>query len=129
MELNITAFYNQSNPREYSASVAEIGDNAGKITWQAACNAPYDILDNEDKRDAFRAYIKGFGAWDSKEIAAFTHDELNGLLIQLISGDIRESCLASGGSWADYQAESEAGQVSGNLFQADNGDIYYYIGG
>ena len=68
LELDITEFFNNAAPMDYSASVAEIGQNAGKDTWSAAIedSADYPILDNEEKREAFREYIAMFGAWDSE---------------------------------------------------------------
>jgi len=116
MELNITNFYRNACPRDYSASVAEIGRNAGPDTWRAATedSADYPILDNEEKREEFREYIRGFGAWDSAEISAFTDTALNALCIQFVSGDIRE-----------YGLDNENG---GNLFLGTDGEIYFYCG-
>jgi len=39
VELNITAFFNTIAPMDYSASVAEIGNDAGPATWRAAFSA------------------------------------------------------------------------------------------
>ncbi len=116
MELNITRFYRDACPRDYSASVAEIGRNAGPDTWRAANDDSdeYPILDTPEKREAFREYIKGFGAWDDTEIAGFTYTALNALCIQFIAGDIREHGL-----------DSENG---GNLFEGVDGEIYFYCG-
>lgn len=131
MELNITEFYNNTRPRDYSASVAEAGDTAGPDTWRAACDdAPdYMILDTADKLQAMREHVRGFGAWTDEEIAAWTDIEVNALLIQMISGDIRESCLSDGGTWAMYYQQAEQGIASGSLFADDDGQVYYTIGG
>lgn len=58
MELNITRFYNTARPRDYSASVAERGNNAGPATWLAACedSPDYMILDTDDKRQAMALF-------------------------------------------------------------------------
>lgn len=116
MEINITNFYRNACPKDYSASIAEIGRNAGPDTWRAANedSADYPILDNEEKREAFREYIAGFGAWDDTEIAGFTDTELNALCIQFVSSDIRE-----------YGLDDENG---GNLFTGTDGEIYFYCG-
>lgn len=116
MEINITNFYCNACPRDYSASVAEIGRNAGADTWRAAMDdsADYPILDTAEKREAFKEYIQGFGAWDDTEIAAFTDTALNALCIQFVSGDIRE-----------YGLDNENG---GNLFSGVDGEIYFYCG-
>lgn len=129
MEINITKFYNEACARDYSASVVEIGDNAGASTWQAACeDAPdYNLLDNADKLDAMRAWVIGTGAWSAKEVDNMADNELNALFIQLISGDIREK-EGLGLNWEEYQEASEQGQVSGCLFQGTDNEIYYYIG-
>ena len=132
MELDITQFFNEACPKDYSASIAEIGANAGVYTWRAACDDfdEYLILDSADKRDNFRVYVAGYGAWDTCEIAAFTDVELNALCIQFISGDIREAGLdTSNPDWVAYQADSEAGRIAGNLFAGIDGKIYYSIEG
>lgn len=131
MELLITRFFNEACPRDYSASVAEIGRNAGPDTWSAACedSAEYRILNSNKKRQAFRDHIKGFGAWDDAEIAAMDNTALNALCIQMVSGDIREAGLDTANpDWEQYEKDSEAGQIAGNLFQGIDGEIYYYIG-
>ena len=84
-EINITRFYNEAAPKDYSASVADIGNNAGMDTWRAALDDAPDY----NKRDAFRAHVKGFGAWTDEEIAAWDDTALNALFIQFVSGDMR----------------------------------------
>ena len=88
-----------------------------------------DRFNSEEKREEFRRYIKGFGAWSEDEIRAWSNTELNALLIQMISGDIREANLDSENpDWDQYQKDAEAGRVSGRIFKADDSKIYYYIG-
>lgn len=127
MELNITKFFNENCAKDYSASVIEIGNNAGAATWQAACDdsAEYMILDTDEKREAFRAHVKGFGAWDDSEIAACSDVELNALLIQMIAGDIREMQRYCGNDWDAYM--SQDCPVGGSLSKSWGGGVYYYI--
>ena len=61
MEIIITEFYNMANPFNYSASVAEIGDNAGYITWTAAKDAEFNMLDNPDKLQEMRGWARACG--------------------------------------------------------------------
>lgn len=131
MELNITKFFREAAPMDYSASVVEIGTNAGPDTWRAACDdsSDYMMLDTDDKRDAFRTDVAEYGAWTAEEIAAWTDIELNALLLQMIAGDIREAGLdTENPDWAQYVRDSNAGRVRGNIFPA-HGEVYYYIGG
>lgn len=130
MEIDITDFFNNEAPMDYSASVAEIGRDAGPDTWRAACEDSPDhmMLDTDDKRDAFKGHIKGFGAWSEEEVAAWSDVELNALLIQLISGDMREADIgpeSGDDEWDAYEANE---QVTHNLCRGDNGRVYYYLG-
>lgn len=134
MELDITDFFNDCAPMDYSASVAELGQSAGADTWRAAVDdAPdYALLDTEEKRQAFRAHVAGYGAWSDDEIAAWSDDELTALLIQIIAGDIRDADLdTTAPDWGAYQALRGTGTISGRLFggpMSVDGRVYYYIG-
>lgn len=132
MELDITDFFNTCEPKAYSASIAEIGEDAGTITWQNAIDRSEEdmLLDTEEKRDAFKAYIRGFGAWDDEEIAAWSHEELNALLIQFISGDMREDGLHANMEYEEWNAldpENSIGRIYGGPLTTD-GRVYFYMG-
>ena len=126
MEINITEFYNMADPENYSASVMEQGPDVGKITWNNAKEADFNLLDTAEKLECMRYWARASGGWNSEEILACNDNELNALFIQLISSDIREK---GGDSWAEYEALSQAGQVSGCLFEGIDGKIYYYLEG
>jgi hypothetical protein len=132
MEINITKFFKDAAPMDYSASRAEIGDNAGADTWQAACNDAdnFNFIDTEDKRQGLRDHMAGFGAWNDTEIAAWTDTELNALFLQLVAGDVREvpGMDISSWDWTEYEKLSQDGVISGRMFQGIDGNIYYYIG-
>lgn len=115
MELNITEVFNSIAPDMLSNGVANIGADAAAITWRNAMSAATGMqpLDSAAKREAFRRYLRGFGAWTADEISAYTPLELNALLLQCIAADMRE-----GGLDGD----------SGRLFRGDDGQIYYYLG-
>ena len=130
MELNITSFFENADAFNYSASQAELGQNAGKITWNAAVadSSEFMLLDTEEKREEWRADVRGFGAWDDDEIAAWSDQELDALLIQFISGDIREFESLCGDDWEEYQKLQEQGTVSGRMYLGDDGNVYFYVG-
>ena len=140
MEIDITDFFNNEDPSDYSASRAELGDNASKITWNAAKDraaSPPVMLDDDAKLAALRDHTRGFGAWEDSEIDAWDAVECNALFIQLISGDMREGGLYGGmteAEWATYAKDSEAGRVSSRIFRGDIpghegfGRVYYYLG-
>jgi hypothetical protein len=128
MEIDITDFFTTEYPGDYSNSVANLGQDAAKITWHAAMECEHSLIDTDDKRAALRAHVAEFGAWDSEEIADWTDNECNALFIQLVSGDMREACQSDEWDWEEYQEAVESGQASGNLFRGDDGRVYYYLG-
>lgn len=133
MELNITEFFRTAAPMDYSASAAEIGADAGRQTWLAAVeDAPdWPLLDTDEKREAFKAHLLGFGAWQEDEIAEWSNRELVALLLQMIAGDIRDADLSpdsDDADWIAYEARAAAGQCASNIFRADDGAVYYWIG-
>lgn len=130
MEIDITDFFNNAAPMDYSASVMEIGRNAGPDTWRAAVEDSPDhmMIDTDDKRESFKAHIRGFGAWDDAEIAAWSDVELNALFLQMVSGDMRDADLhpdMSDEEWGAYEANE---QVARNISPGADGRIYYYVG-
>ena len=124
MEINITQFFNCADPARYSASYAELGANAGAITWYNANHCIHCLLDTADKLQAMRNWASNSGGWNDTTIAAWDDTELNALFIQLVASDMREKdCM----SWDEYQVESEAGIVSGALFEGIDTEIYYQL--
>lgn len=132
-QINITRLIEDADPFDFSHSAAEGGKNAGAETW-AAANAeaearPLEIEDREGVRDFFR----GFGAWSDDEIAAWSDAELDALVLQYASGDLRELqalCPGDGFAgidWKEAKELSSAGTIGGNIFEAD-GALYIYLG-
>jgi hypothetical protein len=135
MEIDITRFFNESEPFEYSASIAERGVNAGRDTWNNARDegSRSPLLTTAEQLAALREYVKGFGAWDAAEIAAWDDSECNALFIQLVAGDMREMeslCMGDDGEidWNEHESLASQGTISGNLYRGDNGRVYYYLG-
>ena len=129
MEIKITRLFKTIDPKQYSASRAELGENAGSITWKNAIDATPSFLKTANDMQVFRDYMRSFGAWSDSEMKAWSKKECNALLLQLISGDIREADLNTlAPDWVKYQADSEAGRISGRIFCGADNEIYYYIG-
>lgn len=127
MDIDITHFFRTAGMIDYSASIAEIGPDAAKLTWGAAVkdSDEYSMLDTEDKRDAFREFIKGFGAWSEEEVAAWSERELNALFIQFVAGDIRESQIdTEEPDWKAYANDFDGGM----RFFPSGDQIYYHLG-
>ena len=135
MEIDVTAlFAGDYAPRDYSASVAEIGADAGPTTWRHSCEDSADcmLLDTEEKREAFRSFVRDSGGWTDAEISAWPDIELNALCLQWVAGDVRETfdhvrafSDITPQQWADAESRDD---VPGRLFRADDGRIFFYIG-
>ncbi len=135
MEIDITTLATENDMFEFSASVAERGQNAGPETWANAKDeaASRPIL-TEDQLPEFRDYMRGFGGWEDEEIDAWDATECNALFIQFVAGDLREAqalCPGDGPGdvdWDTYALLAEAGTCSGRIYPGDDGKIYTYVG-
>ena len=129
MEIDITHMVDGADDMPtLSGSQAELGPDAGKITWNnsKAYAAEHLLLTDDTMRDNARRYFKGFGAWSADEIAAWSDLELNALVTQEVASWIRQ--MERFDSDEKYLAAAEQGSVSGSLYKGDDGKWYAYIG-
>ena len=137
MELDVTEFFNACAPMDFAASVAEIGNDAGPSTWRAACeeSEAVQLLDSDEKREAFKAFVRSSGGWTDAEIAAWSDSELQALCIQWIAGDMREPVGFDLGSettdeqWTDFEQQCQNGNCAGRIFRGSNNRIYFSLEG
>ena len=133
-DIDVTAIVYDFDPFLYSASRAEMGDNAGPITWNNAKKDARGLFGDCFNREAFDDYFRGFGAWDDEEIAAHSDDEAAALMLQFLAGDWREAAgiieeeEGSAAWWREYERLAHRGVVSGRFGLGDNGRVYYFIG-
>ena len=133
MEIDITCFVKNEDPTEYSASRAELGNNAARITWANAKRQAKrkPMLNTPEQLDAMRQWVKESGGWDDDERDAMTDEALNAMFIQLVSGDMREmgldECFPDEFDWEAYRERADGG---GNIYVGDveGGQWFYYLG-
>jgi hypothetical protein len=125
LELDMT-FLNDVDCGLLSASQAELGPMAGKITWDNCLNFAAGLPAISDEvAGELRDYFRGYGAWDDEEIDAWTNLETYALAIQEAASQYREAeslCWSDdlmGIDWEAYTAEAERGRISGFLFESD----------
>lgn len=136
MELDITEFVRTAETHDFSGSVMTHGQDAGKITWNNAVReAANTQFITADSRDAFESWAREFGAWERKEIAAWSLAECNALLIQYISGDLNELeslCYSDSDEfcidWQEAETLSQRGTIGGDIFKSEDGRVYFYMG-
>jgi hypothetical protein len=129
MELKITDFFNNfkngnDDTTNYQNSIAVSGmKDIGKITWDNAKSSPIHFVTEENKQEVID-YFDAFGAWD--DLAEWPVKELNALLIQDIVSNIQDLEQLCEWDWDQYEIDSQAGQISGMIFQSDN-DVYMMV--
>jgi hypothetical protein len=130
MELDITQFFQNAAPMDYSASIAEIGRDAGPSTWRAACedSSDYPLLDTEEKREAFKEFAQSAGFSEADEFSTWASETLNALCIQWIAGDMREAGLHADMTDEEWTAYGADDNKAGRIYRGDSGRIYFYIG-
>lgn len=112
MELNISHLAQDVEALiDYSASRAE--GYTGEETWNNAMghfddNEPL-VSSKEDVQEV-KDFFAEFGAWSKEEIATWSTQEVNALLLQFIAGDLR------------------SGDDTGRIYQDDDGQTYFYVG-
>lgn len=137
MEIDISAVFAAIAPMDYSASVAEIGANAGPSTWRAACeDAPdYGLLQSADELQAMREFAADSGGWTDDELQAMPDDDIRALFLQWIAGDAREMFRErrtlgdlTDADWQRAETLQHEGQVPANIYRGDDGRVYFYLG-
>lgn len=126
MEMNVTNVVNGIRPMNYSASIMEIGQDAGTITWSNAIDDSDHLIQGYD-RAATIEHFADYGAWSSDELNASDDTELKAMLLQEIAAEMREHDITTfwdKEQWGEYMNSDNVGR----LFMGDDEQIYFYIG-
>ncbi len=126
MEMNVTNVVNGIRPMNYSASIMEIGQDAGTITWSNAIDDSDHLIQGYD-RAATIEHFADYGAWSGDELNASDDTELKAMLLQEIAAEMREHDITTfwdKEQWGEYMNSDNVGR----LFMGDDEQIYFYIG-
>ena len=135
-EIDITSLVTDDEspfvPFDLSNNRATLGDDAGRLTWQASkeCGEAINLLTTEDRVEAWKEFVASSGGWSREEVEAMPAADLNALLLQWIAGDIREAFgddAADQWDWVAYGEDASAGRISSRLYRGDDGRIYFSI--
>ncbi|MCP3921315.1 MAG: hypothetical protein GY714_01890 [Desulfobacterales bacterium] len=130
MEINVTDYFtNDLEPSNYSGSIMEKGENAAKITWQAAIDESESLilLKTPEQIQALKTDMVNAGM-DEEEINQMSDIESNALFLQLISGDVREDNEYLEQSPIDWEGYEKDDKTIGRLGLGTDNEIYYYLG-
>lgn len=134
MEIDITAMTDDCyDLRDYSASVAERGEHAGRMTWNASNREThFHFLNTREELAKARAYFREFGAWSDEELAEMTDKEINALLLQNIAGNLREYLDFESRGADEFKKwnENNGGQIYRGDIEGskDFGKLFFYMG-
>lgn len=126
-EIDVTPLFASPgfDPWDCSNSVANLGQNAGVLTWQASRRAASALTLTEGQKEAFRDWVRSSGGWDDEETAAWADAELTALCVQWIAGDIREGFGddlrddPAEWDWVEYRHMADNGSVASTLYLSD----------
>ena len=131
MELDITRYIDDVDCCLLSGSQMEHGHDAGRITWRNSMReaAEHPLL-TADQIDEARDYFRDFGAWTDEEIDAWPVAEVQGVTAQEVAARVREledyiDDETGEIDWDEYEEDSKQGRVSGMIYRADDGRIYF----
>lgn len=114
--------------KRMSASQSELGVEAGRITWATCMRfARRHPIITDENRDDVRDHFKAYGAWSRSEINGWTDTQLAAMVWQEAAADMRHFREECKGSLAKYQADCEAGRISGRLW-VDGETAHFYAG-
>jgi hypothetical protein len=100
LEFDITPLFSDKlDAYMLSNSVANLGDNAGQITWENALEAAAEYpLATDDNRDEVIDWLKGWGAWSEGDLMQWNNQSLSALVWRFAAADFRDH-------WADYVSD------------------------
>ena len=126
-EIDVTPIFASPgfDPWDCSNSVANLGQDAGELTWRASRRFASALSLTAEQKEAFRDFVRSSGGWGEEEIAAWSDEELTALCVQRIAGDIREGFGddlpddPAEWDWEDYNQRAERGSVPSTLYLHD----------
>ena len=94
IKVNVTKMFVHREPWDCSNSIANLGDQVARLTWQCATevathHADWLLTDLLDTLEAVRDWARDTGAWDDTEIADWGTGEVLALLVQNVASDLR----------------------------------------
>lgn len=97
IKANVSKMFADIEPWVVSNSVANLGPDAGRITWENAQTVAgsweeWLVSDLENAIDEVEAWALNTGGWSEEEIAAWTSEETLALFVQNVASELR-NCL------------------------------------
>ena len=131
---NVSKMFATIEPCYVSGSRAELGDAAGRITWDNAMNIAgqcprWLVSPLNDAADESNHWARETGAWDRDEIEAWSTQTSLALFVQNIASELRmlgsddlslDECVGRYNA-TDWDEESE---YPSGYYYIENGDVF-----
>lgn len=129
MEIDITHMF-AAETWDYAGSVLTHGPDAAKRTFLAACKDADELFPDVGKEDLVEHFVNS-GAWAREELEASSLTELRGMLVQDITGEMRETGLEDFAledvDWEAHEAAVTAGECPSSIYRGDDGRVYFWM--
>lgn len=95
IKANVSKMFSHRDPWDCSNSAANLGPNAGQLTWDCALevaeNASEWLLSPvSDACEGIQEWARDTGAWDADEIAAWPDTHCLALFVQNVASELRD---------------------------------------
>jgi hypothetical protein len=128
IKANVSEMFATREPWDCSNSQANLGDQAGRLTWQCALEVAeradkWLLSDRVEACESMQNWARETGGWDREEIAAWSDEECLALFVQNVASELREHLGAD-----DNQLEScaQAYKVMTEESEGDHPIMGYY---
>jgi hypothetical protein len=107
-----------------SGSVAELGPNAGILTWGNSKRyaEAHPLLTTPEQIQEAKDYFKEFGAWSEEKIAGWSDSEVQAMVVQHIAARIRE--VEHFDNYEAFKSAVEQGSAGGEIYKGHDGRWY-----
>jgi hypothetical protein len=94
IKANVSEMFSMIEPCYVSGSQAELGSTAGQLTWSnaktiASKHESWLLSDLRSACDGVREWAFNMGAWDEREIEAWSDEECLALFAQNVASELR----------------------------------------
>lgn len=110
---NVSRMFSEVEPWDCSNSIANLGQSASSLTWQAALLVASNRREwmrskVSDACDGMRDWAVASGGWERSEVDAWSTDECLALFVQNVASDLRDNLGSDDSSLEDCAAKYES---------------------
>ncbi len=135
---NLDRMFLGNEPWDCSNSAANLGDQAGRLTWMcamsvAAAHESWLVSPLADAVDGMKEWAGEAGAWDRDEIEEWSNVEALAIFVQNVAGELRllgADDLEIAECVLEYREQKGPEEILGHYYTTDDNQnrVDYYTG-